>query len=328
MVRARKEKVPKSEVRKKVHFFGYTMNAGIGGHKTEVDPVSVFDAVNKLPLQKDNGDNGRYLVDPSDQTRETLLLSSNVSEGKLYGQIAHVRRGARPSIEKKGTGKVRSIEELTADDGIVEVTHFVLYLEDKIIAVEYNHHGPRAKSIAYYLEAKARDLVDSVDLKYVTNRDFQTRLGQMDPNGIRMLQIKIPVNRLEQVQNIDEDIFSAMKTVEKIGQSEEIEIMLRPKKRSRATIDVIGRLRSIGEKLRGVDAADTPQDVFSGLRVNAVDLQSGRVKEFDLLEEHLVSVVHLVKENAARELDSGDMFNKMDFAYKQKRTEIIETFAK
>ena len=321
-----KKKVKTSEVKKKINFFGYSMTQGLGEDTVDINPVDVFELINNLPYQLDNEDIGRYLVDPLDETRETLLLSYQTDDNKILGKVAHVRRGARPSVEKKGTGEVRSIKELTPDDGIVETTHFVLYPSDRVIAIEYNHHGPRAKTIAVYLETKAKDIINNVELKSVTNREFQRRLNQVDPSGIRILQMRIPISRSEQVRSIDSDIFEAMKSAEKIGQSEEIEIILRPKKRSRATIDVLGRLKNIVEKI--MQDNSEPSEIFTGLKIGGLDAETGRSKEFDLLEEHLVSLVHLVRENSMREIDSDDMFKKIDHAFRSKREEILETLTR
>ncbi len=318
MAKAKANKLKQTEVLRKIHFFGCRFVHGIGDSETEVGAEQVMDSIAALPMT----DDGRYLVRDE---KDIALFSCEKKGGNLHGRIAYARRGARPSVEKKGTGEIHPIAQLGPDDGIVEITHFILYPADKVLAIEYNHHGPRAATLATYIENKASGLLHHVDLPYVTNRDFQTRIRQMDPNGIRAFHLRMPVDRIYQIKEVDGDIFEAIASAKKFGESEEVELIWRPKKRSRKNMPIIDRLKNIGKAMGS--AEKEREDLFTHLRVTARDVDTGRMKEFDLLEEQLVSTVHVAKETNDREVETSAMFKKIDEAYRSKRDEIVSTLA-
>lgn len=316
-----KKKKSLKEIQRKIHFFGYSAHL-FANPKKEIDPFSIFQAVNKLPLQQEGDEHGRYLDNPQDPGKDIFIVSTkeDTQTGKIFGRIAYARRDARPSVEKRGNGTIEPIEGMKEDDGIVELTHFILFTEDRVMAVEYNHNGPRAGTIADYLEKKSKSLLDIFKLQQITNRDFQSQLLRVNDQAIKTIKIGIPVNKIPQIAE-STSLLEAFRNADEYGQSEEIEIIWKPMKRSRAMLKKpIERLKAaIGKNNK------KPGDIFSGLSVTGVSLETGKTEEFDLLKEHLVSHIALVEQNSDKEINSDDVFKKIERAYIALRGEIIET---
>lgn len=303
-----------NEVERKIHFFTYNLSRGIGTSRVKVDITEILKEVNKLNYT----DSGRYLVYPN--SKDLAIFKFFEKEGAIYGQIAFIRRSARPAMERKGTGEVKPIENLIDGDGLVELTHFVFYKEDQILAIEYNHFGPRANALGYYFTHKIPVTVHNADFAFITDKNFQNKLARIDTESIKSATFKIAVDKISEVQSIDTSLFNAMDAAKNFG-PEEIALTLSSAKRSKNRFSLESLLGRVGNFIQGKDGETN--EIFSDLFVNAKEKNSPNFAIFDLLEEHLVSKITAIKLNKNNIIVSEDIFDKIDAAFIEKRSLLL-----
>ena len=70
--------------------------------------------------------------------------------GRFRGSVALLRDGARPKIKPDDTF---DLEDIKKSGTLTELTHFFVDFSKAIpiVCMQYNHHGPRAKDLEYYL---------------------------------------------------------------------------------------------------------------------------------------------------------------------------------
>lgn len=88
----------------------------------------------------------------------TVLHIDKVERGLVYGQIAFARSDAWPRI-LRNDGNIVSLKE---EGYIYEPTHFALFVDDRLLLVEYNHYGPRIGALQTYIQTKVSDLRGSM----------------------------------------------------------------------------------------------------------------------------------------------------------------------
>ncbi|PLS80774.1 hypothetical protein CYG49_04070, partial [Candidatus Saccharibacteria bacterium] len=86
---------------------------------------------------------------------ERLFLRSFEQKNDMYrGSIARLRLNGLPSLGQLHARDTRLLQ-VAEDEGLVETTHFIFFKTSGILAIEYNHYGPRASALDSHLNAKA-----------------------------------------------------------------------------------------------------------------------------------------------------------------------------
>jgi hypothetical protein len=166
--------------------FAYLYNCYItlNGDRTNIEFHKFLDKI--IPLTPDK--RLRRIKD-GDFTSKAMMPDTDVATNRNRKIGFAKYRDRKPYEAAKGT----DLAELIKKD-VLEMTSAVFIPEGRLVAIEYNHHGPRAKAIANYLSS----FLPSNDnqLWNVELVPVETKLGWQDisnSNDIRLITIKLDV---------------------------------------------------------------------------------------------------------------------------------------
>jgi len=286
---------------RKIYF--YRIEFKKNGQATQPQPI--FSNIESLPFDE----NGRYLPLDDGNMRSMYIDSTNPL---LKARIGTIRKKELPLMERKGETEPLTIPP---DAGLYEPIHFMIF-PNNVVGFEYNFYGPRIGSLKAYIHSKASDLVDEIELVPLMRRDIQELLSRI--GEIRVFKLRVHRDMESHLRELDDNLSDAFKALKQTTDAEYIEIVLKSKRYSKDNISVLffNRLRnwlSHSEVRVGVD----------DLRVRARDETTGGMENFDLLQEYLLSVKQVVKQDDVhRSVNTSAMYAAINEAYRDLRPEI------
>lgn len=295
------------EIKRKIHFFKSSFTKGIGYSNTQVEPTLIFKNIESLSYKETIPDYCKYLL--FGDKKYALINCDIKNDGKIFGKIGTIRMDFLPSIENKG--KLTKLN-LDKDEGIADASHFIYFPEDRILAMEYNFYGPRASTLALYLRAKARSIVDDVVFDFLINKDMEKELQKAE--NISMLSFKVPQNKISLLKSLDESLHASLESASKLGYAKNYEITIKAVKENKKNF-----LKSFIEKLPSFLSIVESREAFSKLHLKATDKELNHERTFNLLQDKLEVEEKIVKQGRYREIDSNDMYEKILNAYDIKK---------
>lgn len=280
-----------------------------------LDPSVVFKHLDKLPFT----DSGRY-QNLDDTKGLSIHIDSHISPLKF--RLGTRRLGDLPFQENQGN---ISGVTLLKDHVLFELSHFIIDIdnvgfENNIMAFEFNFYGPRIGKFIPYMLEKTFPIIDQVELLPLMNKDFETKIKKI--GEIRKFEIGIQRNNGELLKELDESFADAIKVLDNLSpDSPYLEFIIRHKKRSKKPIKLsfiknIEKLTRFFKQPGVIDSVDT-------FRVKAENRYSDEIETFDFLEEYLVSKRRVIKtDEKHRSVDTEAMYNSMNDAYRELKTEI------
>jgi hypothetical protein len=243
-----------------------------------------------------------------------VYLKSLVDEPDICRLVlARVRMSNLPNIATRGK-RLTEVLRIAEDQGLAEETHFVYFRRSKLLAVEYNHFGPRIGTLQGYLIDKINDTRGEplqLTFQYLLDEDVLKLLS--DGAEVRMLQMAVPKAKIGELARHDPNIFAAFKNAAAFGDEDEIEIVLRRKRRSKRTIDAAARNDAILAKARLL--ATLPEEPFTKLRAKIKPLDDDTFTA-DLLENKYTIKLELHPSGRSRNIDSDNLFQSIQQAYR------------
>jgi hypothetical protein len=295
-------------IKRQVYFFQTAvMNGGF---------VDVLSQVQSL--------NGDAVFWEPESNKKIFCNMKDVGKGVVHGSLHEWRANDFPSVASTDDTVVRPLK-LGKKEGLVTTTHFIYFPEKEILAMEYNFYGPRIGTLNKYINEK----IDNVGVKnplFLTftalfNKDAVRQINRM--GDITSVSIMVHKNHIQSIKNIDKTIFASLSAASGFGDLEEIELVLRPKKRGRSAILKGDERKSFLKRLKDYAQQNYPGNQFDRLNIKAWDSQTGKITEFDLLKDKMVYEVQTTKLNNARGVDPEDMFKNIQAAYKKKRADLL-----
>lgn len=286
---------------RKIYF--YKMEIKRNGQR--VQPESIFSAINQMSFDE----NGRYLPLTDGNMWSMYVDSINLP---LKARIGTIRTKGLPMMERRGQTIPLTIPP---DAGLYEPMHFIIF-PDNIVGFEYNYYGPRPGSLKFYLPKKLPNLVDEVELVPLMRRDVHTLLSRI--GEVKVFRLKIHRDMGELLRELDDNLPDAIEAAKRASDAEYIEIVFRAKRYSRHGINIpfLNRLASWLSRSEVRAAVDT-------LKIRARDEITQSVEEFDLLQEYLLSVKQVVKQDDIhRSVNTNAMYAAIQEAYDELRPEI------
>lgn len=178
----------------------YADTSGAANVDRKSDVADVMDFLNQLPWNLRQDPNA-YL--PIGNSAHALYIHQiDRALGIITGQFASIRYGALPHVEQNGL-----ISPLTipADAGIYDPNHFVYFVRNHHLLLEFNPSAPRIKSLGKYLEDKmscsSQALLDSAAFFAVIKEDVVNALDQM--GSIAELEVEIHRDLIPSLRNSD-----------------------------------------------------------------------------------------------------------------------------
>lgn len=306
-IRAKKMKKTKRSI------FFYTLkgtNTFTGQNTEDVDLIEVLKEINKLPHK--NGINGKYLE--SRGYPELSLQEASFRNNLCMGKIGFRRTHDLPYKENGGSEKPLL---LSPGECLFEPSHFVL-LKNKVLGIEYNHHGPKAANLRIYIERKGFGNVSEVKLAYLIKPDVMKKLKKM--KILTSVKIKVEQSGLQALSVIHDSIKKGAKSLLEINEGiNTVEFTLNavPRKKDRGfTINHL--VKNLGKAL-GTDSAKG----ITKFEVKGIDSEFMKTDEVNVLSDKIVSKKTVeIKTTDHRYIDSADMYQKIIDAYEENKDDI------
>ncbi len=275
--------------------------------------VTAFEQIHDLSISKSED---RFV---SLDDKFLYITNLEIKDHIVSGRILDIRKDIFPQLINTDDDKIRDIEA-HENEGVIETTHFVIanHPSPTILALEYNHYGPRIRDFIFCLNnlVRASSTLAGVDYLPYSRDDlsvYQDRMQQV--SGIVAKVHKNDVNRLE---SFDEGLFSAFDTARKFGDPEYVEISFKYDYKSINysvdKLDIRDNIRNlIGRFLKD----RTGLEMFKKLKVKAKDSSTQKLKEFDLLNIWMRSELTVQKHEKSRAVVSTDILYQMRDALRQ-----------
>ena len=280
-------------IKRKVYF--YDIKASLNGQS--VDVHKIINHIDSLPFDGDTA-TGRYYPIADGNMRSVVVDSAELPIKAVVG----TRRNNGLPVQESG-GVVTPLE-LMPGHGLYEPSHFMIF-KDNIMAMEYNHHGPRSAGLKSYILKKCKGIVDAVEINYLWQPDVLKMLSTV--RGIRTIQLKVSQYG---THNYDNDHVSLWKALGSFQNIEPGYINL--------VLGTDGTRKGLNIGFREiVDMVKKPEiaDGLAALKVTPIE--GG---EFDLISPYLLSTTRVTKQDDTHNcVNSDSMFEEIERAYSQSK---------
>ncbi len=276
----------------------------------------ILDEVMALPVEEKCSEQG--------DDRKTFCDLSK-KKGVYSGKVCAWRSSDFPSVASTDELNIYPLH-LNVKDGLVEITHFIYFPEYDVLAIEYNYQGPRNGSLADHINNKLNNVGRPADqARFVVFEPLYDRdtLQQLDRMAeIRLVSMMVSKKHIEAIADLDHNLYVGFKSAAKVGESQEVEIILRPVPNGRKPVFSKDSLTSIVDQIKSFGKKHHINEVFDSFKMNALDTRTAKYHEFDMLKDKCVSEVKTMKQNSGRAVDSDDIFEKMTEAYIKNRDDL------
>ncbi|MET1247669.1 hypothetical protein ABWW58_02635 [Sporolactobacillus sp. STCC-11] len=301
---------PKTIMRK-VHFFDFNifeLQQGSINLTHHSSPGKIISDISNLPLAG-NDIRSRFKFYANNDV--SFLNEVEINGSQVRGKFAISRRSSLPSLETNGILKPLNIP---ANSGLAEITHFIYFVDENVIGVEFNFYGPRTNTLSNYLQEKSKIFVNPfqlIDVTPILNQDIDLQLHDM--GEINFMQMEIAKNEINIVKELDEDLYSAFEASAKVADdAESVEVILRKKKHSRGGFHFPFSRSKMKELLSSGDN----RQKFNKFKANAESRSEERNKSFDFLEDKMIRSKKVVTlGERSKSVDSESMFNAIEEAH-------------
>lgn len=314
---------PRAAIRtipRKIHFYEarFSIEQQAGAMVEISDPRSIFAHVRALNFT------GVVLGAPASRYLETFggnllaILSAQEIAPGIRGTIGTIRRNALPDVER--SGRLRALS-LPPNAGLFEATHFVLFLPQRILGMEFNLYGPRTGRLGEYLLTKCNGLVSNVEFVPILRRDVRERLREI--GEISEVQIAIHKDGSDVTRQLHDSLPSALNALKRVSGDQDfeiIEVALRKKPYSRHG----HRLPFDAQRVLDFLSDSRSRDELTEFRIRGRNVRTDSIETFDLLEDRMVTEVRVIPSGERRRsIDSESMFRAIEHAFRAQREELL-----
>jgi hypothetical protein len=228
--------------------------------------------------------------------------------------LGTIRRSGLPRVEASGNLKALQI---ASGAGLAEQTHAVFFPSDRIVACEFNFYGPRMTRFSKYLLEKAKTLCPpGLGFEPLIRGDISEQLALME--DVRLLDLKVRASYTEQIAKYDENLAAALDGLAVFGDANEVEIVLRPKRKKALAQSVLKLLRRLVRQ-------STIHEEAATLKMRGLNGETGQVEQLDLLTDAFVSRKKIMRsEPSSRAVDSPSAFEAIEAAFKELRPDLLK----
>lgn len=139
------------------------------------DCKDMFKAFEKLPFDKNNTDYSKYLKKGNGSY--DFIKIDNITDDYIEGKLINCDDTGLTYYEKDG--ELTFIKEaLKENQTIAEISHFVIFIKDKIMAFEYNPKSSHSPSLSNYIKVKP-DMKYFVEFKNLLNKNKEKKFDSL-----------------------------------------------------------------------------------------------------------------------------------------------------
>lgn len=296
----KRQKAP-ATLERKIYFYRANVGKTDTGEQVPFNPTPALTTINQLPFTDTNG---RYLIGSDGEVTCGWIDDNGQFPRMRFGLI---RRSGLPQIEHYGN---LSDLNIATDAGLVEPIHVVFFPEN-IVGVDFNFHGPRLSRLGYYFNIKGGKQNFNVTFDPLLRNDIVSQLDRL--GDIRLFDLKVRSSYADQVRKADEDLGAAFESALRVGDTDELEFIIRPAKMGRTSMKE--RLVNIAKSLSGVGEFRSESSKFL-IKGRCED--TSKVELIDLLHDQLIKKKQIVRMgDRSRALDKNSAYNAISIAYEE-----------
>jgi hypothetical protein len=211
-----------------------------------------------------------------------VIIDFQSSKDYIEGRAIVSRKNLLPELEQNGELKPLT-DIIPSNSGLAETSHFVYFLEKSIIGFETNYYGPRPTQLAAYLQSKANNIIEAINLKPILNLDVENKLKNI--REVALLSIEIHKNGAYVLQQLNENLSRAFEAAASFSEAETVEIILRKKKYSKKGFII----NQIKDKILNILSDQSSREQFLKFRGDAYYNNGEQaLRHFDLLEDKMI----------------------------------------
>lgn len=299
-------KAPKEKtLERRIYFYRAFIGRDENGDPKKLDPIPMLKHIDQLSFPSGEA----YLNDHEEHS--TCCWIDDLKNPQQM-RVGLIRRHALPQIENKG---VLSPLNIPLTSGLAEQSH-VVFFPDNIVGADFNFYGPRIGRLATYLCAKAGEHCEGIRFQLLLRKDMGERLAKL--KDVRLFQLRVEPSYLETLKSADDDIYAAFAAANRLSNAEEIEVLLKPRPRSRSPL--LGKLLSI-TKMLGM--RKNLNESIAKFTVKGLNEETHRVEKLDVLNHLLLSKKRIIRaDNRTRALNRDSAYQAIREAYVELKAEI------
>jgi hypothetical protein len=297
--------MPINSVERKVYFYRSHIGFKPDGSPKIPDFKRALDYLKGLSFSID----GRYL----DEGESTLCCWVDQIQPNQRFRFARIRRAGLPLLEQGG--KLTDLI-IPVNTGLAETVHVVIF-PNNIVGSDFNFYGPRIGKLGAYLHEKANTYCSEIVFEPLLRQNVVDTLSKL--MDIRLLNLKIHASYASVVSQADSDLGAAFDAAQRAGDAEELEIILRPKRYSHESL-AFKLLTAVKNLAHDSELKREAQKFI----VKGVSSVTEKVEEVDLLSDHLVSQVQIIRQSdRGRALNSESAYSEIQKAYEALEQELL-----
>lgn len=307
-------------VNRSIYFFNVQLNQWSNGNFIPINnivPVSkqIFSHIKSLPYSVTPDTPSKYLTTYDENVLYMHIDTNVINTSKtIEGQFGISRRNALPVIENQGTFTGLTLPPTA---GVAEITHFVYFIEDKIMGVEFNFYGPRSSRLGFYIQEKT-SLISQFLLIPILRMDVSETLNKI--GEVSDFRFQAHRSAQETIKELNEDLAAAFNASATASEAEIIEIVLRKKEYSRKGFPLPLKIKKLIEVLKNKDK----RDQFKKMGSNAYDPEIKKERYFDFLEDKFIFTKKVIQQSErSRSINSISMYSAIKEAYNEHKHELI-----
>lgn len=300
-------------VERKIHFYRIDAGNDDSGQPILYDPTPALVLLALLDYQQLD-ESGPYLATTDGNLLCCWVDSINAPQRIRY---VRVRRTGLPSLLQRGALGPLGIPP---DSGLAEEIH-LSFFSDNIVGSDFNFFGPRATTLGYYFRQKVGGGGPTVRLEPLLDLDTTRKLERLQ--DISVLRLRVRPSFVTVLEALDQDLSSALAALQRAGESEEIELVLRPRPYSRSKLK-----QTLLGVVRGLANVASLREEVSQFEVKGFDQDLGRNLELDILSDRFVSSKRMMKqEPRSRAVTPESAYGAIAEAFDELRNDLIRAAA-
>lgn len=293
-------------IERKIQFYRIDAGQDQNGTPIKFNAVATLNHINQL--QFTNSNTGRYYVDSSGHVLCCWVDSLRSPYGLRLGWI---RRSSLPQLESGGSLMPLFI---APGSGLAEQTHVIIF-DTNIVGVEFNFYGPRINRFQNYIWERCRPVCPTVRIQPLLRDDIIQRLNRL--GDVRMFTLRVRASAASQLAQANKSLSAALLAAAKVGEPEDIEIILRPKRKGNlpGIVDLTKEILSEPEKLEGAKA----------FRVSGINAQSEAFETIDCLSAQFSFMKRVARvDERSRAVDTNSAYNAIWEAYHENEAQLLK----
>ena len=266
----------------------------------------IFKEIKEMSLNK-NDENNVYIQRDANTYNYILVYFDN--NNYIYGMLIRSSNDVYPSIEQEGN-IIPLKNKLPPNSNLANITHFVIFLDENVIGIEYNNVGARPTSVANYITEKFHgkyrmELVESVNFTALQKLEKTDRVKELDIRLDNSSIVKERANEGKLFQALD-----ATKQLAKDSFSDD-KLTISIKIKSKYGFKITNKMKENLKKLSlGRKVERNQKENREKIKIKSFSEEKENF-DFDLVRQAIKAPKVSVNINENNMIDAEDMFEKI-----------------